>query len=51
MGFQFEPEQSISSYQEFYQDSSDESNTTERNMLVRKNSDPSVGESVEIAPQ
>ena len=48
MGFQFEPERLISSHEGFYQNSSDEGNTTKRDMFVRKDCD---GESVEIAPQ
>ena len=42
MGFQFEPERSISSHEGFYQDSSDEGNTTKRDTFVRKDCDPSV---------
>ena len=42
MGFQFEPERSISSHEGFYQDSSDEGNTMEQAMFVRKDCDPSV---------
>ena len=42
MGFQFEPEMSISSHEGFYQDSSDEGNTIERDTFVRKDCDPSV---------
>ena len=42
MGFQFEPERSISSHEGFYQDSSDEGNTMEQDMFVRKDCDPSV---------
>ena len=41
-GFQFEPERSIPSHEGFYQDSSDEGNTTKRDAFVRKDSDPSV---------
>ena len=41
MGFQFEPERSISSHEGFYQDSSDEGNTM-RDTFVRKDCDPSV---------
>ena len=48
MGFQFEPERRISSHEGFYQNSSDEGNTTKQDMFVRKDCD---GESVEIAPQ
>ena len=42
MGFQFEPERSISSHERFYQDSSDEGNTMEQDMFVRKDCNPSV---------
>ena len=42
MGFQFEPERSISNHEGFCQGSSDESNTTQRDMFVRKDCDPSV---------
>ena len=42
MGFQFEPERSISSHEGFYQDSSDDGNTIERDTFVRKDCDPSV---------
>ena len=42
MGFQFEPQRSISSHEGFFQDSSDEGNTTERGTFVRKDCDPSV---------
>ena len=42
MGFQFEPERSISSHEGFHQDSSDEGNTTKRDTFVRKDCDPSV---------
>ena len=42
MGFQFEPERSISSYEGLHQDSSDEGNTTEWDAFVRKDCDPSV---------
>ena len=48
MGFQFELERSISSHEGFYQDSSDECNTTKQDMFLRKDCDC---ESVEIAPQ
>ena len=41
MGFQFEPERTISSHEGFYQDSSDEGNTM-RDTFVRKDCDPSV---------
>ena len=36
MGFQFEPERSISSHEGFYQDSSDEGNITEQDTFVWK---------------
>ena len=42
MGFQFEPERSISSHEGFYQDSSDEGNTTKQDTFVRKDYNPSV---------
>ena len=42
MFFRFEPERSISSYEEFYQGSSDEVNTTDQDMFARKDSDPSI---------
>ena len=42
MFFRFEPERSISSYEEFYQGSSDEVNTTDRDIFARKDSDPSI---------
>ena len=42
MGFQFEPQRSISNHEGFFQDSSDEGNTTERGTFVRKDCDPSV---------
>ena len=42
VGFQLEPEKSISNDDWFYQDSSDDGNTTERDMFVRNNCDPSV---------
>ena len=42
IGFQFEPERSISSHEGFYQNSSDEGNTMERDIFVRKDCDPSV---------
>ena len=42
MGFQFELGRSISSHEGFYQDISDEANTTERDMFVRKDCIPSV---------
>ena len=42
IGFQFEPERSISNHEGFYQDSSDEGDAIERDMLDRKDSDPSV---------
>ena len=41
MGFHFEPERSISSHEGFYQDSSDEGNTMERDTFVRKDCNPS----------
>ena len=41
MSFQFEPERSISSHEGFYQDSSDEGNTMERDTFVRKDCNPS----------
>ena len=50
MGFQFEPERSISNHEGFYQDNSDEGNTTEQDMFVRKYCDL-FGKSVEIGPQ
>ena len=34
MGFQFEPERSTSSHEELHQDSSDEGNTTERDVTL-----------------
>ena len=42
MGFQFEPERSISSHEGFYQDSSDEGNTMKQDTFVRKDYNPSV---------
>ena len=42
MGFQFELGRSISSHEGFYQDISDEANTTERDMFVRKDCIPNV---------
>ena len=36
MGFQFEPERSIASHEGLYQDSSDEGNIKERDIIVRK---------------
>ena len=42
MGFQFEPERIIYSHEGFYQDSSDEGNTTEWDTFVRKDCNPSV---------
>ena len=42
IGFQFEPERSISNHEGFYQDSSDEGDVIERDMLDRKDCDPSV---------
>ena len=43
IGFQFKPERSIFNHEGFYQDSSDEGDAIERDMLF--------GASVEIAPQ
>ena len=40
IGFQFEPERSISNHEGFYQDSSDERDAIERDMFVRKDCDP-----------
>ena len=42
ISFWFQPERSISNREEFYQDSSDEGNTTEQDMFVRKDCDPSA---------
>ena len=42
MGFQFELESGISNHKGFYQDSSDEGNTTKRDMFARNDCDPSV---------
>ena len=42
IGFQFEPERSISYHEGSYQDSSDEGDAMERNMFVRKDCEPSV---------
>ena len=42
IGFQFEPERSIFNHERFYQDSSDEGDAIESNMLDRKDCDPSV---------
>ena len=42
LGFWFQPERSISNREGFYQDSSDEGNTTEQDMFVSKDCDPSV---------
>ena len=42
IGFQFEPERTISNHEGFYQDSSDEGNAMERDMFVREDCDPSV---------
>ena len=42
IGFQFEPERSISNHEGFYQDSSDEGDAMERNMSDRKDCEPSV---------
>ena len=48
MGFQSEPEKSISSHEGFYQDGSDEGNTTERDPFERKIATLVLGESVEL---
>ena len=42
IGFQFEPERSIFNHEGFYQDSSDKGDAIERDMLDRKDCDPSV---------
>ena len=42
IGFQFGPERSIFNHEGFYQDSSDEGDAIERDMLDRKDCDPSV---------
>ena len=42
IGFQFEPERSISNHEGFYQDSCDEGDAMERDMFYRKDCDPSV---------
>ena len=42
IGFQFEPERSIFNHEGFYQDSSDEGDAIERDMLDRKDCGPSV---------
>ena len=42
ISFWFQPERSISNREGFYQDSSDEGNTTEQDMFVRKDCDPSA---------
>ena len=42
IGFQFEPERSISNHEGFYQDSSDEGDAMERDIFDRKGCDPSV---------
>ena len=42
IGFQLEPERSVSSHEGFYHNSSDKGNTTERNIFVRKDCDLSV---------
>ena len=42
IGFQFEPERSIFNHERFYQDSSDEGDAIEREMLDRKDCYPSV---------
>ena len=43
IGFQFEPERSIFNHEGFYQDSSDEGDAIERDILDRKDYDLSVG--------
>ena len=42
IGFQFKPERSIFSHEGFYQDSSDEGDAIERDILDRKDCDTSV---------
>ena len=42
IGFQFDPERSMSNHEGFYQDNSDEGDTMERDMFVRKDNDPTV---------
>ena len=42
IGFQFEPERITFNHEGFYQDSSDEGDAIERDMLDRKDCDPSV---------
>ena len=42
IGFQFEPERNIFNHEGFYQDSSDEGDAIKRDMLGRKDCDPSV---------
>ena len=42
IGFQFEPEKSIFNHEGFYQDSSDEGDAIEQDMLDRKDCNPSV---------
>ena len=42
IGFQFEPERSISNHEELSQYSCDEVDAMERDMFVRKDCDPSV---------
>ena len=42
IGFQFKPERSIFNHEGFYQDSSDEGDAIERDMLDRKDCYPSV---------
>ena len=51
IGFQFEPERSIFNHERFYQDSSDEGDAIERDMLDGKIATLVFGGSVEIAPQ
>ena len=51
LGFQFEPEGSISNHEGFYQDSSDEGDVMERDMFGKKDCDPSVWCNCRIAPQ
>ena len=50
MGFQFQPERSISSHEGFYQDCTDEGNTTERDSFSGKIATLMFSESAEIAP-
>ena len=42
MGFQFQPERSTSSHEGFYQDSTDEGNTTERDTFFKKDCNTNV---------